>query len=82
MRKMHHRQTERPTDGQTSKTLYDPFHKDGGLIMFFRNLRINFLTLFGLIVSHVERINARKKNTINIVQSSKSTKTIICGKFM
>ena len=79
---MYHRQTERPTDGLTSKTLYDPFHKDGGLIMFFRNLRIKFLTLFDLIVSHVERINTRKENKINIVQSSKSTKTIICGKFM
>ena len=27
--------------------------------MFFMNLRINFLKLFGLIVSHMERINKK-----------------------
>ena len=37
--------------------------------------------LCGFIVSHMERINARNKNTINIVQCSKSLKTMIFRKF-
>ena len=41
----------------------------------------NFLKLFGLIVTHMERIKARKRNTINIVQGSKSSKSMILSKF-
>ena len=36
------RQKERQMDRQTGLTLQDPFHKDGGLITFFKNLRIKF----------------------------------------
>ena len=32
---------------------------------------LNFLKLYGLIVSLMERLNTRKRNTINIVQCSK-----------
>ena len=39
------------------------------------------LELLGLIVSHIERINTRKRNTINIVQCSKSSKTMLFSKF-
>ena len=39
--------------------------------MFFANSRIHFLKLVGLIVNNMERINTRKRNTINIVQCSK-----------
>ena len=46
----------------------------------FRNLRIKFSKFFGLIVSHMERINTRKMNTINIVQGSKSSKIMILSK--
>ena len=38
--------------------------------------------LFGLIVSHMERISTRKRNAINIVQCSKSLKTMILSKSM
>ena len=40
--------------------------------MFFGNLRIKVFKLFGLIDSHMEITNTRKRNIINIVQSSKS----------
>ena len=49
--------------------------------MFSRNSIINFLKLFDLIVGHMERVNARKWITINIVQDSKSSKTMILSKF-
>ena len=35
---------------------------------------------FRLIVSYIKRINARKRNTINIVWGSKSSKTMIFSK--
>ena len=32
---------DRQTDGQMNRTAFiGPFHKDGGLILFFRNLRV------------------------------------------
>ena len=40
----------------------------------------NFLKLFDLIVSHIKRINTRKRNTINTAQCSKSLKTMILSK--
>ena len=39
--------------------------------MFFGNLRISFFKLVGLDVNNMEQINARKRNTINVVQFSK-----------
>ena len=39
-----------------------------------------FLRYFGLIVNHMERITTRKRNTFNIVQYSKSSKTMILSK--
>ena len=76
-------QTDGKTDDQLNSTDFiGPISKDGGSVMFFGNSRIKFLKLFGLIVSHMERINARKRNTINIVQGSKSSKIMICSKII
>ena len=47
---------------------------NGGLIMFFANLRVRFFEkLVGSLVSKMERINTRKRN-INKVQCSKCVK--------
>ena len=53
--------------------------------MYFRNLRIRFFKLVGSFVSNMERINARKRNTINIVsvQSVKVTFILFkCHRFI
>ena len=42
----------------------------------------NKIFYFGFIMSHIIRIITRKKNTINLVRCSKSSKTIISSKFM
>ena len=38
--KMHPKWTDKQMDGQTGLVLYEPFHKDGDLITFFRNSKI------------------------------------------
>ena len=39
--------------------------------MFFRNSRIRFFKLVGSLLSNMERINVRKRDTTNVVQFSK-----------
>ena len=75
-------------DGQTGKLTdeQDWFYRTPSTKMevwscFLETRQENFLKLFGLIVNHMERISARKWNRINIVQGSKSSKTMILSKF-
>ena len=76
------------TDGWTDRWTdeQDRFYRNASAKMevrlCFSEIREqNFLKLFSLIVSHMERTNARKRNIINIVLGSKSSKTIILSKF-
>ena len=81
--KMRHRRTDRQTDGQMNCSDFIGTLPQRWRFMFFRNSRINcFKKLFEMIVSHIERINERKRNKNNIVQCSKSSKPIILSKFM
>ena len=67
--------TNRQTDGLTNWTDFiGPFPQTWRFDHVFQK--------FGLILSHNESINARKRNTINIAQGSKSSKTMILSKFM
>ena len=50
------------------------------MIMFFGNSEIEFSHIIWLDCK-LQRINARKGNAINIVQGSKSSKTMILSKF-
>ena len=80
---MHHGQTDK-MDRRTGLILQGPFHKDGGLIMLFGNSRIKFSEIVWLdseSYGNTWKINTWKRNTINIVQCSKSSKTMILSKF-
>ena len=83
---MCHRMMDRQPDGQMNRTdftgpLPQRWRFDHVFWKFGNMGNSENLKLFGLIVSHMERINTRKRNTINIVQCSRSSKTMILCKF-
>ena len=67
-------------DGQVNMTDFTgPLQQRWRLYDVFRNLRITFLKLFALIVSHMEIINTRKGNTMNIVLSVQIVNPLVPG---
>ena len=84
LRKMHHRWTDRKTDGQMNRTdfigpLPQSWRFDHVFPKFESKLFLNYLAWcepYGM-----NQYTARKRNTINIVQGSRNSKTMILSKF-
>ena len=77
------RQTDRQTNGQTNSTdfigpLQQRWRFDHAFQKFENKISWNYLAWLWAIW---KRINTRKRNTINIVQCSKSLKTMVLSKF-
>ena len=68
-------------DGQVNRSDFTgPLQQGWRLYDVFRNSRIRFLKLFALIVSHMEIINTRKGNTMNIVLSVQIVNPLVLKK--